>query len=91
MVLMLFFQIDNISQIFKCKNKQIFNIVTLLSNALDDLYRNQKMTKSQASEYLKLKDMLKPGYKPNTGEPKMSKVQIRQRVRPLYLEVFNVS
>jgi len=45
------------------------------------------MTTKQASEYLKLKDMLKPGYKPNAGEPKLTKVQIRQQMKPLYLQI----
>ena len=39
----------------------ILNNIQKLSEALNDLYRKDIMTKSQKSEYLKLKDMLKPG------------------------------
>ena len=45
------------------------------------------MTTKQASEYLQLRDMLKPGYKPRPGESKLTKVQIRQQMKPLYLQV----
>ena len=45
------------------------------------------MTTKQASEYLQLRDMLKPGYKPSTGMMKLTKVQIRQQMKPLYLQV----
>ena len=45
------------------------------------------MTTKQASEYLQLRDMLKPGYKPRPGENKLTKVQIRQQMKPLYLQV----
>ena len=47
------------------------------------------MTKSQKSEYLKLKDMLKPGYKadPDPNIPKLSKIQIRQKMKVIYLDI----
>ena len=45
------------------------------------------MTKSQKSEYLKLKDMLKPGYQPAEGETKLKTVQIRQKMKPLYVQI----
>ena len=45
------------------------------------------MTKSQKSEYLKLADMLKPGYKPAEGETKLKTVQIRQKMKPLYVQI----
>ena len=45
------------------------------------------MNKTQASEYLKYKDMLTAGYKFTPGGTKMTKVQIRQKMKPLYLEI----
>ena len=68
-------------------DKKVLNNVTLLSERLNDLYRAKKMNSTQASTYLKLKDMLKPGYKPTLGEKKITKVQIRQQMKPLYLEI----
>ena len=47
------------------------------------------MTKSQKSEYLKLKDMLKPGYKPDPDPnvPRLNKIQIRQKMKVIYLDI----
>ena len=47
------------------------------------------MNKTQAAEYLRYKDMLTPGYKFTPGETKMTKVQIRQKMKPLYLEIIS--
>ena len=68
-------------------DKKLLNNVQLLRNALDDLYRAKRMNQKQASEYLKYKDMLTPSYKFTPGETKMTKVQIRQTMKPLYLEI----